>query len=183
MSARHNSCGQAYGLTVLTPIIDGRESTLARLLDSLEGGATSPLAGVRTTHFARWVIVGDVVYEGTGQRRVDHLKSGRLLFTSNFDGELEPYLEQLRIGLGDVADTIWAHCVGYPGRADRHAFSAYMRAHQLDCSLFFAAYGERSVEEVRQSLTARRRVIEFAMRSQGMAAGELHTAFLDAFAR
>jgi hypothetical protein len=149
----------------------------------LQGGAASPLAGVGATHFARWVIVGDVVYEGTGQRRVDHLKCGRLLFTSNFDGALEPYLEQLRTGLGEVADTIWAHCVGYPGRADPHAFSAYMRAHQLDCSLFFAAYGERCVAEVTESLAARRRVIEFAMRSQGMTAGELHTAFMDAFVR
>lgn len=102
-------------MTVLTPILDGRESSLARCLDSLGDGPSSPLSRVPGTHLARWVIIGDVVYEGAGQRRVDHLTQGRLLFSSNFDGGILPYLERLRAGLGDVADAIWGHCVGYPG--------------------------------------------------------------------
>ncbi|MGO9489662.1 MAG: hypothetical protein ACLQBB_11605 [Solirubrobacteraceae bacterium] len=168
-------------MTVLTPIVDGRESSLARCLDSLGDGPSSPLSRVPGTHLARWVIIGDVVYEGAGQRRVDHLSHGRLLFSSNFDGEILPYLERLRAGLGDVADTIWGHCVGYPGHTDGDAFGAYLRAHQVDCSLFFAAYGNRTVEDVTQSLATRRAVIDFAMGAQGMAGGELRDAFLEAF--
>lgn len=168
-------------MTVLTPILDGRESSLARCLDSLGDGPSSPLSRVPGTHLARWVIIGDVVYEGAGQRRVDHLTQGRLLFSSNFDGGILPYLERLRAGLGDVADAIWGHCVGYPGHTDGEAFGAYLRAHQLDCSLFFAAYGERTVEDVTQSLATRRAVIDFALGAQGMASGELRDAFLEAF--
>jgi hypothetical protein len=125
-------------------------------------------------------VVGDVIYEGPGQRR-DHLKLARLLFTSNFDGDLAPYLEALRTGLGGVADTIWQHCVGYPGSADADAFAAYLRAHQIENSLFFAAYGERTVDEVNRSLGVRRQVIEFALSAQGLGAPELHTAFRETF--
>lgn len=183
MSKRHNICGQAYALTVLTPVIDARETSLARCLDALETGAASPLARVRGTHLARWVIISDVVYAGADQRRADHLGHARLLFTSNFDGPLDPYLEELRTGLGETADLIWAHCIGYPGRADGAAFAAYLRAHQIDCSLFFAAYGERTVGQVTRSLATRRAVVDFVLRAQGMADDELHAAFLQEFVR
>jgi hypothetical protein len=177
-----NRCGRAYGLTVLTPILRERESGLVRLLDGLQTGAESPLAQVSGTHFARWVVIGDVVYEGAPQRR-DRLDHGRLLFTSNFDGEPMPYLEALRVGLGEHADAVWGHCAGYPGSADASAFAAYMRAHQLDSSLFFAAYGERSVEQVTGSLQVRRRLIEFVLQAGRMPPAELQSAFLAEFAR
>ncbi len=181
MNDRRNTCGKAYALTVMTPILDGRESSLARYLDALETGLASPLARVPGTHFARWVVIGDVVYEGPPQRP-DHLRSGRLLFTSNFDGPVAPYLEELRTGLREVADAIWQHCVGYPGSADAGGFAAYMRAHQVESSLFFAAYGDRTVQDVKRSLATRRRVIDFALRAQGMAPAELQAAFRETFA-
>jgi hypothetical protein len=177
-----NICGQAYALTVFTPILQGRESSLVRLLDGLPSGARSPLAQVPGTHFARWVVMGDVVYEGAPQRR-DHLDLGRLIFTSNFDGEPAPYLEALRVGLGEHADAIWGHCAGYPGSADAQAFTAYMRNHQLESSLFFAAYGQSTVEQVRTNLKARQQLIDFAVSAQGLAPADLQSAFLREFAR
>lgn len=183
MNESRNTCGQACALTVLTPIRDGRESALTHHLNTLEPGPASPLANVAGTHLARWVVIGDVVYEGTDQRGPDHLKAGRLLFTSNFDGPLGSYLEELRTGLGEVADAVWGHCAGYPGIADAGAFAAYMRSHQIESSLFFAAYGGRTVAEVQRSLVTRRQVIDFAVRSQQMAPAELLAAFRDTFGR
>lgn len=180
MNDARNTSGQAYGLTVLTPIRDGHETRLARYLDLLEGGDGSPLARVPGTHFARWVVIGDVVYEGRRQRR-DHLKLGRLLFTSNFDGPVEAYLEVLGAGLGEVADAVWDNCVGYPGRGDPAAFAGYMRRHQIENALFFAAYGDRAVQDVKRSLTARREVIDFALSAQGMTAVELQASFRGRF--
>jgi hypothetical protein len=180
VNGRHDICGQAHSLTVLTPIREGHESTLARYLNALEGGRESPLSRVARTHFARWVVVGDVVYEGKGTR--DHLKRGQLLFTSNFDGtDLDSYLESLRTGLGPAADEIWSHCSGYPGSDGAAAFAAYMRKHHIESSLFFAAYGEKTVDEVKTSLAVRRDVINFAMNSQAMAPAALQAAFARAF--
>jgi hypothetical protein len=180
VNQRHDTSGQAGALTVLTSIVEGHESALAHHLNTLASGAASPLARVAGTHFARWVVIGDVVYEGEGER--DHLTLAQLLFTSNFDGPLQPYLEALRAGLGEAADAIWSHCSGYPGAADPAAFASYLRGHQIGSSLFFAAYGERTVEDVKRSLAVRRRMIEFALRAQGMAAGDLKAAFEATFA-
>lgn len=181
MNERHNTCGQAYALTVMTPVLDGHETALAHYLNTLADGSASPLMKVSGTHFARWALIGDVIDEGVG-RRPDHLRAGRLLFTSNFDGSLTPYLEELRTGLGEVADQVWTHCSGYPGRGDAGAFATYLRAHQLENSLFFAAYGELKVADVTRNLATRRRMIDFAVRAQKMGAIELQTAFRETFA-
>lgn len=182
MSSANNTSGQAYSLTVLTPIIDGQETELATYLNGLQSGDQSPLAGVRGTHFARWVVIDDVIYEGPDEGEREHLQHPRLLFTSNFDGQLEPYLEALRTGLGDSANTIWGHCIGYPGTEDAGAFTNYLRHHQIDSSLFFAAYGDRTVEDVKRSLAARTKLVEFVLRAQGLPAAELKAAFLQEFA-
>jgi hypothetical protein len=176
-----NRSGQAYALTVLTPVLPERVNALAGHLDALGGGGQSPLARVVGTHFARWVVIDNVVYEGHGQPR-DTLAAPRLLFTSNFDGKLDPYLEALRIGLGADADAIWGHCAGYPGHGDSAAWARWLQAHQVDSALFFAAYGERTVDEVRHNLDLRSRFIGFALEAQGLEPGELQAAFRERFA-
>jgi hypothetical protein len=180
--SRHNVFGQAYSLTVLTPVIPERLNTLAQRLDALPPGTESPLARVRGTHFARWVVIDDVVFEGPPQRR-DHLSAPRLLFTSNFDGGLDPYLEEMRTGFARDADLIWENCTGYPGRDDPKAWAAWFRAHQVDSSLFFAAYGDQTVGEVRANIDLRARLMSFALESQGLAPAELQARFREAFPR
>jgi hypothetical protein len=179
VNGRHDISGQAHALSVLTAIRDGRESALARYLNGLGSGDASPLAAVAATHFARWVVIGDVVYEGKGSR--EHLRCGQLLFTSNFDGDLAAYLESLRTGLGESADAIWGHCHGYPGSDDPARFAGYLRAHSVESSLFFAAYGDRTVADVKDSLATRRTLIDFALRTQGLEPAELHAAFAESF--
>jgi hypothetical protein len=181
VSSAHNICGQAYSLTVITPIVNGQETQLTGYLDALQSGDQSPLAGVAGTHFARWVVIDDVIYEGPHEGDREHLKHARLLFTSNFDGPLDPYLEALRTGLGASADTIWGHCIGYPGSGEARAFADYMRHHQIDSSLFFAAYGDRTVEEVKRSLALRMQFVAFALKAQGLPPAELKAAFLQEF--
>ena len=171
-----NRFGQAYGLTVLSPILDGHRDELADHLASLPDGAGSPLARVAGTHFARWVIIGELVYEGGGQRR-DSLKAPRLLFTSNFDGPLDAHLQLIRTDMGDAADEIWSHCAGYPGRGDARRFAAWFRDHQVDSALFFAAYGDQTVERVKANLDLRTRLANFALAAQGLPAAELKAGF------
>jgi hypothetical protein len=181
VSRANNISGQAYSLTVLTPILDGHEPELARYLNNLQAGDQSPLAGVPGTHFARWVVMDDVMHEGDDQGEREHLQHARLLFTSNFDGGLEPYLDGLRTGLGDSADEIWGHCIGYPGTTEADAFAGYFRHHQIDSSLFFSAYGDRTVSDVTRSLALRTRFIDFVLGAQGLPAEELRAAFLQEF--
>jgi hypothetical protein len=175
-----NVSGQAYGLTVLAPIVEGRKAEVAARLDALGDGDASPLARVPGTHIARWVVINDVVFQDEGQRRRDRLPP-RLLFSSNFDGDLDAYLEGLRTGMADDADAIWSHCVGYPGHRDGPAFAAWMRAHQLEAALFFAAYGGQTVDQVHANVAQRRTLLDFALHAQGLAPADLKARFMETF--
>ena len=176
-----NVSGQAYGLTVLTPILDGHAPQLTEHLEGLPEGSDSPLARVPGTHLARWVVIDQVKFQGAGQRHRDALGESRLLFTSNFDGELGPYLEALRTELAEEADAVWGHCRGYPGHQDPAGFAGWLRAHALEAALFFAAYGGQTLEHVRANLELRTRLIEFALDAQGLPAADLKARFEEAF--
>jgi hypothetical protein len=174
-----NVSGQAYALTVLTPILDGHAAELTAHLDALPEGDASPLARVPGTHLGRWVVIDQVKYQGHGQRHRDSLTTARLLFTSNFDGGLDRYLEQLQTGLGEDADAVWGHCRGYPGRGA--GFAPWIKAHQLEAALFFAAYGAHTLEQVRANLDKRSRAIAFALEAQGLEPEALKARFMEAF--
>jgi hypothetical protein len=174
-----NVSGQAYALTVLTPILDGHAAELTAHLEALPEGPESPLARVPGTHLGRWVVIDDVKFQGHGQRHRDRLGASRLLFTSNFDGDLDAYLEHLQTGLGEDADAVWSHCRGYPGRG--RGFAPWIKAHQLEAALFFAAYGSRTLEQVHADVAVRTQLIEFALAAQGLEPDELKSRFLRTF--
>lgn len=178
----HDRCGQALALTVLSPIQGGHESALADALNDLPLRDGSPLARVPGTHFARFVVIDAPVYEGAGQER-DSWTASRLLFTSNFDAPLERYLDALRIGLDADADAVFGHCVGYPGRADAQAWAAWLLAHRVTSSLFFGAYGDQTVQTVRDNIATRARLIAFALEAQRLAPAELQARFSEALER
>jgi hypothetical protein len=172
--------GQARALTLLVPIEPARATDLASTLDTLGTGDDSPLARVRGTHFARWVVLDQLVYQGPPQKR-DSWKAPRLLFTSNFDGPLDRYLEALRTGLGADGDRIFGCCSGYPGSADARAWSSWLTARSVPSSLFFAAYGSETVDEVRTNLELRARLIAFALEAQGLEPARLQARFKEVF--
>lgn len=179
MPLTSNTNGQAYALTVLTPIIPGEEHALRRYLEDLPR-APSPLARLPRTHFGRWVVVPDFVKDAS-QPKEDRLGCEYLLFTATFDGELESYLDELCGELVEEAERIWGSCIGCPTPAGGLGLKAYLKHNQIDTGLFFVAYPTASVQDVKDALGARERTIELAVQSQGMSAPELQRAFLEAF--
>jgi hypothetical protein len=172
---RSNVSGQAYALMVITPIVPGEE---AALRDYIEGFSQddSPLARLAGTHFARWVIVPDFVHDPE-QPSEDRLGCEYLVFTSNFDGPLDAYLDALGEELATEARAIWGRCAGCPQEASADELKAYLLHNQVDTGFFVAAYPQATVAKVRDALAVRERLIDFAQRAQAMAPAELKRAF------
>jgi hypothetical protein len=180
MSERRNRVGGAYALTVFTPIIAGHEDELRAHIDNLPLGPDSPLARLDRLHVARIQIFDELVYQGPPQKP-DRLASKQLLFTNTFDGDLDPYLDELCERIGPEADRWWGHCVGYPGTRDRQAFKRYIRRHKVDTSLVASAFPNATVHEIRHALELRERVAAFAAEAQGLDAATLQQRFCAAF--
>jgi hypothetical protein len=177
-----NVSGQAYAFMAMTPIKPGEEGALADYLHALRGRGPSPLAKLPRTHLGRFVIVPDFHNDASWrQRREEHLDLPYLIFTSNLDGDLDSYLDELCEALTPEAKEIWGRCVGCPENATAAELKAYLKHNQIRTGIFFAAYGHATVDTVKRSLRQRERMIDFAVRSQGLEPAALQQAFLAEF--
>src|SRR6266571_2373655 len=91
------------------------------------------LAGVKTIHFARWVVINE-------KRRV--------LFASNYDGSLESYMDDFIDKVAWGLNAVFSNGVGFPktswlifgGAKDEQAFKDYLRIHQIPTQVWYSAY-------------------------------------------
>jgi hypothetical protein len=178
-----NQNGSMYGLTILSPIIDDEKVTpshdlqIRRYLATLATGEESPFALAPGTHLARLVVMDDVVFVGSPAIE-EHLQSKYLVFESNCDGDLDSYLSGLANTVPQQLDAIWSHCVGYPGAANPSAFVAYMKACQIETTLYFAAVNDKSLPATLRALQTQRAVADFIADHQGMEPARLQREFL-----
>ncbi len=168
--------GQAYVLTLLTRIVRGREGEVNAALAALPDGPHSPFTSLPGTHFARFVIVPDLIAR-SGTASADEAGTTHLLFSACFDGELEPYLWAICDCMPDTADSIWGACDRYPGSADWNKFADWAEANQLHTNAFAGGYLDASLETVGEALRLRQWLRAFALRARGMEPTELKAAF------
>ena len=176
-----NVAGRSYSLMVLTPIRDGEQDALRAYLERLARGSASPLARLPRTHMARLLIVAQMPVPPGREDLEDALGGAYLLFTSNFDGDLDSYLGELAEALEPEAGEIWGRCIGCPRPAAGAALKAYLGRNQINSGVVFAAYGDASVARVRSALDKRERLVDFAIRAQDMAPRQRRKAFLEEF--
>lgn len=179
-----NQSGTVYGLTLLCPIIEDDHldicpsMQLRWYLGHLPRDHKSPFAQISSTYLARLVVLDDVVYVGTPACE-EHLSSRYLIFETNFDGDLETYLTRLAQETPEFVDSVWKHCVGYPGLTDIDAFIAYMKKCQVNTTFFFADVNNSTVQQTLKALQTQAALARFIERHQGRSAAELQHAFGD----
>ena len=131
---------QEPGTTRRMSWLDHLQAVLAWAQDERQAA----IRQMRTIHYARWVILN--------QPQVLGLDGPHLLFTSNFDGELEGYLTEFaEIDEGPLNLIFW-HCDGWPGARPANLFINYVRKHQIPANLFYANYPYARVGEVNRAL-------------------------------
>jgi hypothetical protein len=136
-------------LTALTRIIPGRREQLQQVLagvnERIAAGGPTPLDVIGTVHFARWVVLPD---GGDG---------GQLLFASNFDGPWDDYIRDFAARSAESFDAIYSNCEGWPDRGarDLEAFKAYIRKHELRADVYYRAYPQATVQQVKSALRLR----------------------------
>ena len=183
-----NVSGKTYGLTILSPIIEDNRLDVCHsmklrwYLSQLPRDNTSPFAQLSSTYLARLVVMDDVVFVGHPAHEV-HLKSRYLVFETNFDGDLDTYLERMAKETKEFVDAVWTHCVGFPGTDDVNAFMAYMKRCQVKTTFFFADVNDRTVGSTLKALKTQAALADFMEKHQGRTAAEVQRAFGEFYER
>jgi hypothetical protein len=170
-----NKYGTAYGLTSLIPILPGHEDELEAYLASLDP-LDSPLGRLSQLHFSRLHVIRDLVYQGPPQVP-ESLDQSYLIFTTSHDGELEAFLRDFARLVGEEADAIFGHCVGYPGVGDPGAFAAWVATHGKDNGYLLTPWPFKRVEDVREALRVQNGFGGLVENARDMNDAELQAAF------
>ena len=189
-----NKSGNAYALTLLCPIIRGASTDssgvkgeshtalLRDLLQSLHLNEESPMAQVPNTYLCRFWVLSDTVYQGK-PAYLEHLNSEYLVFSSNFYGELEPYLTGMWNALKDGVLAILSHCVGAETVRDAASFIEYVKKCQVTTTFFFNGSTDEPLAQQLKNLYLKQEFSKFAFENQGKSAGDLQKAFREFVAR
>ena len=181
-----NISGNAYALTVLSPIkngfVTGEEIAYADkvrdLLHDWNMLDNSPMTRVPQTYLCRYFVLDDVYTESlSGSNALpneDHLKSKYLVFSSNFHGgptgDVDSYLRGMWDGIGDYVRQIWNYCYGFEQVNDAASFASYIKKCQLTASLFFVGANDEPLEEQLKALYLKQEFAKFAVDTQGLEA-------------
>ena len=145
----------ATQLSILTAATDGRAEALRAAVSSLPLGQGSPFASVQGTHNGRFVVVTPRPLA----------PATFLMCSATIDVPVRIWIDDFLSVLGATADDIWSHCAAWPTSVEaRRRTSSRDRVHP---ALEFATW-DAPVGRIVEALALRRRVVEFAVRTQGL---------------
>jgi hypothetical protein len=177
-----NKSGNLYGLSALCPILPGHRdgesfaAILRKELAALPLNAQSPFAKVPNTYFCRLFVLDNVVYQGA-PAHLDQLESRYLVFTSNFYGDLEPYLRGMWEACERAITAIWTNCIGFEEVRDADGFIAYVKRCQVTTTFLFNGCTDEPLQEQLKSLYLKQELSKFVFEHQGKSPAELQSAF------
>jgi hypothetical protein len=173
-----NKCGQAYGFLAIVPIKPNEVDALRAVLAEIDAGP-SPFGRLPRTHFARFVILPDFVTDPE-QEHDDFLDCEYLIFSACFDGDRDSYLDELIEELEPELPELWAHCIGVDPTSAADV-KRYLLHNQIDCGLFYSAYGHTTAPEVIRVLRQQRDLRALALEQYDFSPAELQAQFVAQF--
>jgi hypothetical protein len=148
--------GVQDGLTVIAPVLPAQLAALQQCLDAIDQqvqnglvhrapGVLLPFGELPNVHFARLAVVDFSVDVGAHS-------DPRLVFCTDFDGDLDRHLDELVAILTDGLAEVFGHCVGYSAtaaesRADR--LRTFLRARRVANTVFYSGAPGRTVGQIR----------------------------------
>ena len=158
----------ASQLSILTAVLEGHADALRSAVSALPVGEGSPFAAAPGTHHGRFVVVCPRPLA----------PATFLMCSATMDVPVSTWIDDFLRALGATADDIWSHCAGWP--ADSRA--AYLLAHRVHPALEFATWDAPAASIV-EALDVQRRVVQLALRVQGLDAASQLAAYRAEFSR
>src|SRR5579862_6246023 len=175
-----NTSGNAYALTLLCPIRHGvpnqcpdgmagqTHADIVRYLlqDVIRVSIDSPMAKVPNTYLSRFYILNDLPYQGK-PAILEHLRNNYLVFSANFHGKLEPWLEGMWRAVESDVRAVLQHCFGFEQVHDSASFIAYIKKCQVETTFFFNGSTDEPLAAQLKNLYIKQEFSKFVFENQG----------------
>ena len=136
------------------------------------------MAKVPNTYLCRFFVLDNVIYEGKPARH-ESLSSPYLVFTSNFHGDLEPWLEGMWREAETFVRSTFRYCVGFRDVSDGPSFVRFIKRCQLKTTFYFVGSTDEPLDEQLKALYLKQEFSKFVFENQGKTAAELQKSFAD----
>lgn len=174
-----NVAGKAYIMNALSPIrpwltwFQRLEYMAARARPVILG----PLLGLTFIHFARWVIIKRDQWPDLGQGK-QSLRNDYLLFSSNFNGTWDQYLDAFSDGNPVGVDAAWVASTKFPHSIPSTPFKEYIRNNQLDTDYYYNATPGAAQRDIKSALRVRRAILALAGQHASLPPAAFQKAFI-----
>jgi len=139
-------------LALLTPVRKDSFKKLNEILEKFEVGLHSGLNErfntLGTLHYARWFILKEDSFR---DKTAFHVPE-RLVFSSNFDGNVDDHITGLVTVFPEYFDELYECCEGYPEPAARNTESRknYLMQWMVNTTAFYVGAPGRSLQQIKQ---------------------------------
>jgi len=140
-------------LTAIARIKPGMEKKFKALLEGAHKTRQKAIRKMATIHYARWAILDPHFLPG--------LDGHHVLFTVNYDGLLDGYLEEFSTVDEGPLNLAFSEAVGWPRARPVKKFIDYVKVHQHPASLFYANYPRATVGYVNRAMQWKEKTEKF----------------------
>jgi hypothetical protein len=154
-----DTAGRSTAATIVTPLRRGWATWLrvlfvgARHLDAV----TAPMRKLSFIHFIQWTVL-DHLPGPSGRTR---LPAPVMYFESNFDGDLDQYVDTFAHAVPWRMRMVWSGGLGYPGLFPIEGYKQWSVERVYPTSHYYCAYPDATVTTVVHALAVSRRFDAF----------------------
>jgi hypothetical protein len=134
---------------------------VARISAAGESTSPSPFAMCPMLHFARLVVLDDLIPK-LGTSPAPPLRSNYLLFVAAIDGQLDDFLDCLYAADPKFVQDVWGRCLGYPEGVEGPVFlRRYIARSLLPVHLPFVAFQGHTALDIRGAVSIHADMLEW----------------------
>ncbi|MGH6847888.1 MAG: hypothetical protein ACREC0_10755 [Methylocella sp.] len=176
-----NVAGKAYVMTVITPMRPCLTwvQRLAYMGIRAVPSTLNGLLGLVFIHFGRWAIVKRAQWPDYGQGK-QKLQNDYLLFSSNFNGTWDQYLDSFSDGIPTGVDLFWVSSTKFPHSIPSTPFKDYIRVNQIDTDYYYNATPGAAEPDIKAALRVRHAVLTLAQQHNSPTPEEFQKAYVAA---
>jgi hypothetical protein len=176
-----NVAGKAYVMNVVTPMRPSLTwiQRLAYMATRALPSTLKGLLGLSFIHFGRWAIVKRKQWPDYGQGR-QKLRNDYLLFSSNFNGTWDQYLDAFSDGIPTGVDLYWFSSTKFPHSIPSTPFKDYIRVNQIDTDYYYNATPGAAQTDIAAALRVWRAIRALAQQPDSLTPEQFQKAYVAA---